>query len=414
MGPLAGRRWSRIPSLLLLASTILPSIQASAIFSRQSSQCGGKPDLQQCGGDFPSEFCCSADSTCTRLNSTDIQSVICCPKGENCDAIQPLDCDASLYNATLHPENQIHISDTDVKLQKCGASCCPPGYTCNGNICIASKQKPSSSSSATPSATKPASASQTDECPPVPTAHAAPSFDGKAFAAGFFPGIVVGALGVIGLMWIIKKRKKTDEKRYSGDFGHVARTISDPIYNPMYSDRTDFIRRPSHSTTNTAPSVQKNIGTRAAGGGAVEGFTPRIKSMWDRTPKLGIGVWSGLPTTPQPTAHNGDRDPYRTPVAVQEPTPERTRSKRRRKKSKRTTDALSTSSETIEVLMPPAASLAPAPAFLQPPKAPGMRENRFTQDSGHTTFTKLMERAGYGDDTTNDVRNFSSGQQRNY
>ncbi|PVI00289.1 hypothetical protein DM02DRAFT_614508 [Periconia macrospinosa] len=424
MRPQAGRKSFPISSFLFLALTVLPSIHASTLFSRQSTQCGGNPNLQQCGADFPSEFCCGSDNTCTRINSTDVESVICCPKGQNCDAIRPLPCDLSLYNATLHPDNQVHIADPkDVKLNKCGAdSCCPPGFSCNGNICIASKQKPSSSVSATPSATQPASASQTSDCPAAPTIQSSPAFDGKAFAAGFFPGIVIGALGVIGLLWIIKKRQEKNKQRYSGDFGHVARTISDPIYNPMYGDRTDFIRRPSHSTTSTGPSVQKNIGTRAAGGtsngGGGGGLTPKIKSMWDRTPKLGIGVWSGLPTTPPPAVRAGERDPYRTPVQQsQTPSPERTphtrtHSRRRKKsRSKHATATRSTSSETIDVLMP-APSLLPPPTLLEPPRAPGMRENRFTQDSSHTTFTKLMERAGYGNDTRDDVRNLSYGPRR--
>lgn len=420
MSPPAGRSWCRIPLLLLAFTLLLPSIQASALFPRQSSQCGGNPDLQQCGGDFPSDFCCGAKYTCNRLNTTGVQSAICCPKGENCDAIKPLTCDLTLFDPVLHPDNQVHVSDTkDIKLSKCGTSCCPPGYSCNGDVCIASKQVPSSSSttSATPSATEPASASQTSGCSAVPTVESPRGFDGKAFAAGFFPGIVIGALGVIGLLWIIKKREKKSEKqRYSGDFGHVARTISDPIYNPMYGERTDFIRRPSQNTTNTtntnntAPSQQKNIGTRAAGGPPPPGggLTPRIKSMWDRTPNLGMGIWTGLPHTPQPVVRAGnDRDPYRTPgQSHHEPTPEVTTEKthhsRRRKKSKskRSHTTRSRSSETIDVLMPP-------PAFLEPPKPPGMRENRFTQDSSHTTFTKLMERAGYGDDARNDVRNLS-------
>lgn len=46
----------------------------------------------------------------------------------------------------------------------------------------------------------------------------------------------------------------------------------------------------------------------------------------------------------------------------------------------------------------------PAPSFLEPPRAPAMREHRLTADSGHTTFTKLMERAGYGEDTRESVR----------
>ncbi|KAJ4301173.1 hypothetical protein N0V90_003263 [Kalmusia sp. IMI 367209] len=401
MGPLAGiPKLSRL-SLVFLVASVLQTSQASNLFLRSQEVCGGISGLEQCGGDLPASFCCGQDTTCTTVNST-IQAVICCPKGKDCSTIQTVPCDITQYNATLHPDNQIHFSDTkDVELPKCGSSCCPLGYTCNNGMCSASKTIPSSTAPLpTSSPTEPASASQTSDCAANPLPQAKSGFDGKSFAAGFFPGILLGALGVILFIWLVKKRRDSRQNRYSGDFGHVARTISDPIYDPMHAARTDFIRRGSQSVTST-PSVQKNIGTRAAGGG---GLTPKIKSMWDRTPKLGIGVWSGLPTSPvlqppPPAVRAGDnsRDPYRTPGQ----TPERTRSRRKRSKAKRPaeTPTRSNSSETIDVLMP-------APSFLEPPKAPGMRENRLTADSGHTTFTKLMERAGYGEDSRDSVRNY--------
>jgi hypothetical protein len=41
-----------------------------------------------------------------------------------------------------------------------------------------------------------------------------------------------------------------------------------------------------------------------------------------------------------------------------------------------------------------------------------MRENRFTTDSNNTTFTKLMERAGFDDERRKDVRNYEHSPQR--
>lgn len=335
--------------------------------------------------------------------------MICCPKGQDCSAIQPVPCDVSQYNATLHPDNQIHISDTaDLELPKCGDSCCPLGYACNAGMCSASKEKPSPTAPLpTQSPTDPASASQTSDCTSAPIVQTSSGFDGKSFAAGFFPGIVIGALGVLGLIWVIKKRRESEKNRYSGDFGHVARTISDPIYDPMHAARVDFIRRGSQSVQST-PNTQENIGTKAAGGGGGGGggLTPKIKSMWDRTPKLsGFGGWQGLPSNPAPpppAVRAGDRDPYITPGQ----TPERITSRRSRK-GKRRQATRSTSTETIDVLMP-------APSFLEPPKAPGMRENRMTQDSGHTTFTKLMERAGYGEDSRDHVRNYQGSPSKTH
>ncbi|KAF1971373.1 hypothetical protein BU23DRAFT_555908 [Bimuria novae-zelandiae CBS 107.79] len=400
MGLLAGPKLSGASLLSLIVFT-LPTTQASSLFSRSEETCGGKPGLQQCGGDLPASFCCGQDTTCTTVNST-IQAVICCPKGKDCSSIHRVPCDITQYNATLHPDNQIHFADTkDIELPECGDSCCPLGYKCNGGMCISLKETPTSTTllpTSTP--TSPASASQTSEpAEPLPAANS--GFDGKSFAAGFFPGILIGALAVILIIWLIRKRRNAKASRYSGDFGHVARTISDPIYDPQHA-RTDFIRQNSQSFTST-PSVQKNIGTRALG--SVGGLTPRIKSMWDRTPKLGIGVWSGPPQTPTlqqppPAVRAGDplRSPYRTPGHT--PSPHRSRSRRKRSRARRPDAATrSNSSETIDVLMP-------APSFLAPPKAPGMRENRMTADSGHTTFTKLMERAGYGEDSRESVRNF--------
>ena len=476
MSPLAGPRLSRISLFLLLimSSALLPTSHAARLFPRAQDTCGGLPGLTQCGGDLPSSFCCGQDTTCTTVNST-VQAVICCPKGKDCSTIQTVPCDTTQYNATLHPDNQIHFASTDLELPKCGASCCPLGYTCNAGMCVSVKTPPSvpppsSSSASTP--TSPASASQTSSSSsqmetPLPTA--APSFDAKSFAAGFFPGLLLGALSVILFVWLSGRRKAKRVTRYSGDFGHVARTISDPIYDPQHA-RTDFIRRPSQrsdpgsgsgSGSGSSGSLYKAsaapIGTRALGGSAGSGLTPRLKSMWERTPRLGfsssgngggngggnqntvpgIGIWTGLSSpsrahdiaVPPPAVRAGDpaRNPYLTPGHTPE-TEERTRSHRRKRRTRRDRSASSSShhhgssshshshhhsskphrtptevsSETIDVLMP-------APSFLEPPQVPhGMRENRMTADSGHTTFTKLMERAGYGEETRESVRNFGS------
>jgi len=50
--------------------------------------------------------------------------------------------------------------------------------------------------------------------------------------------------------------------------------------------------------------------------------------------------------------------------------------------------------------------------FLAPPQAPGMKrgQNRDTADSAHTTFTKLMERAGFDEPGRQEVRNWGSGR----
>ncbi|KNG49175.1 hypothetical protein TW65_04156 [Stemphylium lycopersici] len=431
---------SRI-SIICLFVLFITATQASALFPRHAETCGGNTNLQQCGNDFPSSFCCPKDSTCMNLNSGEVQSVICCPSGSDCSYIQPTTCDITQLNATLHPDNQMHLSETDgIELPKCGDKCCSLGYTCQGNMCAKDTSptpSPSSTSSATPSSTAPASASQTSDCPAGSPVETGSSFDGKSFAAGFIPGLVIGALSTLALLWIIKKRRESQAKnRYSGDFGHVARQISDPIYDPQHAARTDFMRRGSRSATSSPNSTDRIVqGMKETNNNtAAHGFTPRIKSMWDRTPKLNFGFTGGLPPNPAPPAvraGNPYTDPYQTPP----PKPKRIHSVRRA--SSRRTSAIpphiqpqyqqsgrpgvprSGSSETIDVLMPSGAGGAPGypgynhsndSGFLQPPQPPAMRAaaNRYTADSAHTTFTKLMERAGFDEGGRQEVRDYKT------
>lgn len=369
------------------------------------------------------------------LNSANVQSVICCPAGQDCAFIQPITCDVTQLNATLYPDNQMHLSNTTgVDLPTCGTKCCPLGYTCNSGMCKKNETTtPTSSASATPSATKPASeAGSSQTSAPVSAKH---GFDGKSFAAGLIPGLVIGALGAVGLMCLINRRRETQQKKHSGDFGHVARNISDPIFDPERAARADFIRRPSHSTYRSPNSYQSNTAMVSNGMPSKPtvgtGLTPRIRSMWDRTPKLNFGfTTTGLPSNPNPArppptvrAGSSDRDPYKTPTFTPKHAPSQRRTSRSSRSHRRREPEMSErrheprptppervdSTETIDVLMP-----APNLSFLAPPNAPGMRdnENRATCDSGTTTFTKLMERAGFDDDTSQDVKNFNSPARR--
>jgi hypothetical protein len=429
MGP---PKLSRI-SLLLFLTAIISSTSAQDITTLETKTCGSVPGLVQCGSGFPFEFCCPSSSTCTPLNSTAAMAAICCPKGEDCSFIQPITCDVNQLNATLHPDNQVHLSDTiGIELPKCGTQCCPLGYGCAGGMCSAEAAAASSTISSVATATSTSNptnqpfVSQT-EAPTAAPVVTERGFNGRSFAAGLFPGLVLGALGTLALIWVIKKRRERQAKeRFSGDFGHVARTISDPIYDPQYSQRSDFIRSNSRSTRadSTTGMVQKN--------------TPRAKSIWDRTPKLGFSGWNSTPNSngtaiynnasaantnlgtavltnstprpPPPAIRAGHHtDPYTTPNMT--PAQSSTRSHRSHSRSHKSTKAKytpqgqsnrpttpvrSTSTETIDVLMP-------APSFLAPPQAPGMRENRMTQD---TTFTNLRERAGYDESNRDEVRNY--------
>jgi hypothetical protein len=408
--------FAKLSRISFLFAITIPSISASSLFRREDAVCGGIDNLVQCGNDLPSEFCCPKDTTCTKVNSTEAVSVICCPTGVDCSFIQPTTCDIGQFNAKLHPDNQIHLlNETAVRLPECGSKCCPLGYTCSSGMCQADLSNaspttsPSASASSTPSPTESPAASQTTDAPPV--VKTSSGFDGRSFAAGFFPGIVIGALGTIGLLWIIKKRRESN--RYSGDFGHVSRQISDPIYDPNIAGRTDFsLRRRSEVAQQSPNSTTGMVAVEMvkSSPSQVGGVTPKIKSLWERTPKLGFGNggWTGLPSNPAPrppppAVRAGNGDPYKTP----ERTPTRNSSITRtgsksyatRYKPQRPLNARSSSTETIDVGLL-------NPSFLAPPKAPGMRENRMTQDSSNTTFTKLMERAGYDGQSRDDVRNW--------
>jgi hypothetical protein len=103
-------------------------------------------------------------------------------------------------------------------------------------------------------------------------------------------------------MWVIKKRRESQSKeRFSGDFGHVARQISDPIYDPQHAARTDFMRRGSRSAQPSPNSASGLVYNDKSDHQPVHGLTPRIKSMWDRTPKLNFGFSSGLPSNHPPS-----------------------------------------------------------------------------------------------------------------
>ena len=421
------RRWTESAFFLLVAQSSISHVLATPFSNfqsldllprQQAATCGGKAGLSTCGSNFPSEFCCPTSTTCVPLNSTQAVAVICCPKGADCGRIQTVPCDVNQYNATLHPDNQIHIDNTtNIKLPTCGDKCCPLGYSCNGNTCIADKAAPSTgatpSATPSPSSTDKPAASQTSDSTPIsaipqtPAGNSDPGFPAKAVVAGFFPGMALGALLTLLLLWAIKKRKESLEKnRYSGDFGHVSRSISDPIYDPVYAARTDFIRRgsvsahPSPANSRTGMVQRSNTQTSHVGGGGFLG-SPRVRSLFSKSPKIGTAM-----PFPAPTINRPDRDPYRTPT--RSPT---TRRKSLKNKNaykaggigKRLDVARSGSTETIDVLMP-------APSFLQVPVGLGMQNGdgkRLTTDSSMTqatTFTKLMERAGFEGEERRDVR----------
>jgi hypothetical protein len=179
----------------------------------------------------------------------------------------------------------------DSSLPQCGSDCCPFGYACDttNNDCRlitnTSSLNPSSSSS-TSTATPPSTASSTSitsSVNPTSSATAAASngtgidsnrppittqcarFPGAAVAAGFFPGMLAGALlALVAVICLGKSRRgspsaaSSPPSKFSSHYRGRSRDgaiigVSDPI--PIsQAARTDFLRR--------QPEMLKRTGTR--------------------------------------------------------------------------------------------------------------------------------------------------------
>ena len=286
---------SSLPLTMALRSTA-EAAQAVGLMSR-ADVCGGAQGLTQCGNTFPSSFCCPSGTTCFGFN--DNQGVICCPK-DSCAVTNPLSCDIQVYNATANPTSPFHLADLNVKLQTCGTNtCCPPGFTCNGNECVetsllgsisASAATAKSTSAPTPTAVTGISASST---PTITSSGRGPANSGgantnaasstsssssdqfpiQAILVGLLPGLVAGCL----LAWLFicclnrRKAKKQVTDDDTSSLGPVAAKVSDPIYNDS-ATRTDFLRY--------ARSSRSPQGSNAS--------TPisRVRSLFSKTPSL--------------------------------------------------------------------------------------------------------------------------------
>ncbi|KAL9581380.1 MAG: hypothetical protein Q9212_003933 [Teloschistes hypoglaucus] len=271
-----GRKTLRKLTAICLISTLVPqataltaavdAAQAFGLLPRQTSTCA-TANYSPCNkAGIPSNFCCPSDSTCTVFNNN--KSVVCCPNGRDCSTISPLTCDLVAQNATLHPSNQLHSTDLTGSLETCGSNtCCPKGFGCTNGQCVMKAAAAVSSSAKTASSTqaaatsKSASASQTNKPSTTSSnsasatsqtagaANATPTTDHTkitpvGFIAGFFPGMLLGALLTVAVIICIGRRRAKREEK-DGDFGSVAATVSDPIYQESNGFRTDFLRRES-------------------------------------------------------------------------------------------------------------------------------------------------------------------------
>ncbi|KAK5132281.1 hypothetical protein LTR08_009269 [Meristemomyces frigidus] len=291
-----------------------------------------------CSSLFPDDFTCPHDTTCLPLNTTSsIRAVICCPAGQDCSAIRPVSCVQTLQNATTAPDSLLHADPTS-PLDICGAACCPMGYLCQGGLCSAQSaaSAASSSTSSLPSAAATAIASSatepaSSESMPSPTATNAtlpygvgagsrPKFSGAAFAAGFVPGIFLGAFLTACLLLILFRRKRrsstsyVDEKRDSRrdtltDLGPLSRrptmhgrSISQPVANPSAGHRTDFSR--STSPRSPGATTSDHGYTVDAVGPVTPARTPKaVKAVFSHSPFMNQNPASPISTQPPLPGH---------------------------------------------------------------------------------------------------------------
>jgi hypothetical protein len=177
----------------------------------------------------PSDFCCGPSTACKPVAAN--TTLLCCPRDDktNCATIEPISCDLTQQNFTLHPESALKTTALTEKLPACGARCCPFGYSCNSNkTCTKNANQqvlfpvpgietisvvPSPSTSTTANNVE---SSPTSSGSPSGSLNAKHSISGGALAAAIIvPLCAVLAIGVFVYWWVYKKRwiKKDPEPR---------------------------------------------------------------------------------------------------------------------------------------------------------------------------------------------------------
>ncbi|EWC44647.1 hypothetical protein DRE_06636 [Drechslerella stenobrocha 248] len=174
------------------------------IFARQSADAICGTGSARCSDASISNFCCPTNTECIGvLNNT---AVGCCPTGQDCRVLSPSDCPAS--------------SGSGSQFTRCTTGkCCPPGYLCDGNFCQLQYESwpqnqnvtdPTTSPTETPAPTSEGDATSLSEAQREAgfiSRGECPAVTGGGFAAGFFPGLVIGAV-LATMIFCIRERKK--------------------------------------------------------------------------------------------------------------------------------------------------------------------------------------------------------------
>ncbi|KAK3712599.1 hypothetical protein LTR37_009042 [Vermiconidia calcicola] len=297
-----------------------PLVNDSPLLRRDTSTCGGDSSLTPCGGALET--------------SPSVTAAICCPQGRDCGTINPVSCDTSLQNTTI---TQLHV-DPPQKLDTCGAACCPMGYTCRNQQCVAhtaptpppNAPTSTSTSSISSSTTSQSSASATS----TPTAAGvlplnAPNhssdddeddFNGKSFAAGFIPGLFIGVFIAALLIFLcFRKKRKSSSDSYTNEKGRPrdtltdlgtleyrrptlhGRSISEPQADPTVGHRTEFLRstppRAGEPASGNLQGYVVDVRSPASDPRTPSNSPPRIKALFSRSPFMG----NQTPSTPRST-----------------------------------------------------------------------------------------------------------------
>jgi hypothetical protein len=231
---------------------------------------------------LPGNFCCTSGQFCISLDSS--SSALCCPDGASCSQIQPLSCNVTSQNPELYPGASVQTTRLHDNLPACGNGCCPFGYTCSSQgsgdnlnsfctlntdtsiIGSSSASSPattaatSADSTTFPSATSTATTSGIDSNTTRPTTQCS-RFPGGAIAAGFFPGLLAGAL--LMLLGVLFFGSRNPDSRPSSHNSSLYKPyfpmrsadgtitgVSGPIPVESQGARTDFL----HRTTSRARS----------------------------------------------------------------------------------------------------------------------------------------------------------------
>jgi phosphatidylinositol glycan class S len=293
-------------------------VPAFDLLSRQVANCPAS--YTRCGNtQLPSNFCCPASTTCVSLdNST---SAICCPNPGDCAFIKPVTCNIQAQNATANPEASLKTTRLTDNLPTCGSSCCPFGYSCqDGSTCALVKDASSEASSSiqqitstTAAASTAAAAAATSTLSLVPSvpstalttsppdlapnstqvAQSCSAFPATAVVAGFFPGLVSGALAAAVVTMCLRRRKEKEASRralsHQRSSGGTIIGISDPIPTDENAFRTDFLLRKGSSRY--PASVRSKSMLRRTG--------TRVKSIFGPSPRVN-GAHGGLGVPPPP------------------------------------------------------------------------------------------------------------------